>query len=89
MALKAELGESGRSLWDDWSASCADKFSDRDQHKTWQSFRRDGVRIGTLFHLAQEYGWRSDYSSFNFNGARADARTESSDNPEIDLSCGV
>jgi hypothetical protein len=59
MALKTHLGESGRPLWDQWSASCAEKFNDRDQDKTWRSFRRDGISIGTLFHHAKQGGWQS------------------------------
>jgi hypothetical protein len=57
MALKAELSDGGRSLWDNWSATCGDKFNNRDQDKTWRSFRRNGIGIGTLFHHAQQYGW--------------------------------
>jgi hypothetical protein len=57
MALKDELGDSGRALWDNWSGKCAEKFNDRDQEKTWRSFRRNGVGIGTLFHHARQHGW--------------------------------
>jgi hypothetical protein len=57
MALKDELGDRGRSLWDSWSAKCSQKFNDRDQNKTWRSFRRNGIGIGTLFYHAQQYGW--------------------------------
>jgi hypothetical protein len=59
MALKSHLGESGRPLWDQWAVSCPEKFDDRDQDKTWRSFRRNGIGIGTLFHHAKQRGWRS------------------------------
>jgi hypothetical protein len=59
MALKAELGDHGRSIWDSWSATCPDKFKDCDQDKTWRSFRRNGIGIGTLFYHAQRHGWSS------------------------------
>ena len=57
MALKDELGDRGRAIWDQWAASCPEKFRDRDQDKTWRSFRRNGIGIGTLFHHAQQHGW--------------------------------
>jgi Primase C terminal 2 (PriCT-2)/RepB DNA-primase N-terminal domain len=57
MALKDELGDRGRAIWDHWSATCPDKFRDRDQDKTWRSFRRNGIGVGTLFYHAQQHGW--------------------------------
>src|SRR5262245_43105385 len=54
MALKEELGDSGRSIWDRWSEKCSTKFNDRDQSRTWRSFRRHGIGIGTLFHYAKQ-----------------------------------
>jgi hypothetical protein len=56
MALKDELGDAGRSLWDQWSRR-SDKFDERDQDKTWRSFRRHDIKIGTLFHYAKQNGW--------------------------------
>ena len=57
MALKDELGDNGRPIWDRWAATCPDKFKDRDQDRTWRSFRRNGIGIGTLFYHAQQHGW--------------------------------
>ena len=57
MALKDQLGDRGRAIWDSWSATCDKKFKDRDQEKTWRSFRRHGIGIGTLFYHAQRHGW--------------------------------
>jgi AAA domain/Primase C terminal 2 (PriCT-2)/RepB DNA-primase from phage plasmid len=57
MALKDELGDGGRSIWDNWSSTCREKFKDRDQERTWRSFRRNGIGIGTLFWHAQRHGW--------------------------------
>jgi len=56
MALKDELGDRGRALWDNWSAS-SNKFNAKDQEKTWRSFRRNGIGVGTLFYHAQLNGW--------------------------------
>jgi len=57
MALKEEFGDRGRSIWDNWAATCPEKFKDRDQNKAWRSFRRNGIGIGTLFHHAKQHGW--------------------------------
>jgi Protein of unknown function (DUF3987)/Primase C terminal 2 (PriCT-2)/RepB DNA-primase from phage plasmid len=59
MAIKDHLGEAGRQLWDDWSRQ-SDKYSERDQDRTWKSFRRNGISIGTLFYHAQQAGWRDE-----------------------------
>jgi Primase C terminal 2 (PriCT-2)/RepB DNA-primase from phage plasmid len=56
MALKDELGDSGRSIWDNWSSS-SNKFNVKDQEKTWRSLKRNGIGIGTLFYFAQRHGW--------------------------------
>jgi len=79
MALKDELGDGGRSLWDNWSASCREKFKDRDQDKAWRSFKRNGITIGTLFHYAQRNGWsppRNDPTWSRERGNGAGARNE-------------
>jgi hypothetical protein len=60
MALKAEFGEEGRGLWDDWSRSSA-KFDARDQELKWRSFRREGVGGNSIFHMAQSCGWRNEH----------------------------
>ncbi len=56
MALKDEMGEAGRPIWDAWSQR-SNKFNGRDQEKTWRSLRRHGIGIGTLFHHAKQAGW--------------------------------
>ncbi len=59
MALRLEYGESGRHLWDAWSATASSKFNAADQEKTWRSFkRRSGVTMGTIYHLAKCGGFR-------------------------------
>lgn len=47
----------GFDLWREWSSGCPDKFSEHDVEVRWQSFKRSGITIGTLFHLAQAAGW--------------------------------
>lgn len=59
MALHAEYngGEEGFDLWSDWSRQ-SEKFNDRNQRQIWKSFRRSGITIGTLFKIAQSYGYK-------------------------------
>ena len=59
MAIKDHFGDSGRSLWDDWSRQ-SDKYNERDQDRTWKSFKRNGIGIGTLIYHAQQTGWRDE-----------------------------
>jgi hypothetical protein len=67
MALKAELGESGRPLWDGWLASCPG-LNERNRDRTWRSFRRNGIGIATLFWHAQQRGWSPPRSRGNGAG---------------------
>jgi len=59
MALMAELGDSGYSLWICWSQT-GQTYNERDAQAVWRSFKAGGVRIGTLFHIAQQHGYRLD-----------------------------
>ena len=59
MAIKQHFGDSGRSLWDDWSRR-SDKYDERDQERTWRSFKRDDITIATVFHYAKLAGWRDE-----------------------------
>ena len=59
MAIKDYLGDAGRHLWDDWSQQ-SDKYNERDQGRTWKSFKRNGISISTLFYHAQQAGWRDE-----------------------------
>src|SRR5262249_19342895 len=54
----AHYGDAGRSLWDEWSLTAKDKYDERDQDKTWGSFKGSGICIGTLFHYAKHGGWQ-------------------------------
>ena len=81
MALKDRFGDAGRLLWDDWSRK-SDKYDERDQEKNWRSFgRRPGITIATLFHHAQQRGWRGN-SRPHFNGSdqQQSAKAAASDN---------
>lgn len=60
MAVKAELGEPGFVVWDDWSQQ-ADNYDAHDARDVWKSIKSGGkVTGGTLFHEAKANGWRDD-----------------------------
>ena len=59
MAIKSELDESGFDMWDRWSRE-AENYRSRDALNTWKSFRRNGITIGSLFHEAQQRGYRHE-----------------------------
>jgi hypothetical protein len=56
MAVRAALGDSGFSLFDEWSARGA-KYKSGETSEKWASFTGGGVGAGTLFHHAREAGW--------------------------------
>jgi putative DNA primase/helicase len=56
MAVKAELGDSGFDLWDDWSRT-GDGYNERDARAVWRSFKGDGITIATLFSEAIANGY--------------------------------
>ena len=57
MAVKAELGEAGFAVWDEWS-SAGETYRARDALATWRSVsERGGVGVGTLFELAKARGF--------------------------------
>ena len=61
MALKSELGDGGFNLWDSWSRQ-SDRYKAADARAVWRSIkgRYNGVSIGSLYHLAKEYGWAGE-----------------------------
>lgn len=57
MALHS-LGDSLLTEWDNWSRQ-SQKYTPGCCEKKWKSFKRQGVAIGTLGHMAKQDGWRS------------------------------
>lgn len=55
MALR-ELGEVGRGLWLDWSAT-SEKFDPLDAARTWESFEPNETSYPAVFAEAQRRGW--------------------------------
>jgi putative DNA primase/helicase len=59
MAIKSGFGDSGFSLFDEWSQAGVN-YDPKAVISVWRSFKSGSVTIGTLFHLAAENGWRSN-----------------------------
>lgn len=72
MALHSELGESGFPLWDDWS-STADNYKEQDARDVWRSFKPGAIGIGTLFHHAQQQGWKQPKNGTRLNHMQDEA----------------
>lgn len=78
MALHAELGNEGFALWDAWS-SRSDKYPGSEGLRGhWRSFKPGAVKIGTLFHLAKQAGWKPPRPARKPAAVPAAARAEGS-----------
>lgn len=57
-ALHTAFGAQGKDLWHSWSANGSLYEGDRNIDTHWKSFgKKEGVTLGTLFHLAKQGGW--------------------------------
>src|SRR5438093_6914380 len=57
MAVKAELGEDGFDIWDQWSQQ-DESYSERDAREMWRSIDANGkVTGGTLYYEAKRHGF--------------------------------
>ncbi len=61
MALHS-VSDSLLSDWDNWSRRST-KYKLGECQKKWETFRRSGVKIGTLGHMAKLDGWRSPFDN--------------------------
>lgn len=58
MAIKAEFGQGGFAIFDDWSKQAGAKYSTTDTRDTWKSIKpTGGITIATLIHEAQQFGF--------------------------------
>ena len=58
MSLKSGLGDSGKSIWIEWS-STASNYKERDALAVWRSCKpHGGITIASLFHHALQAGWK-------------------------------
>jgi hypothetical protein len=58
-ALKHRFGEAGLPLFDEWSASAADKYPGAEEiERRWNGLVPNGqIGIGSIFYLARQQGW--------------------------------
>ena len=59
MALKDGLQEQGYQIWLDWSKKGSKFTSEQECEQKWRSFKKSGVKINTLFGMAQRAGWQN------------------------------
>lgn len=57
MALENGLGQAGKAIWEDWSAT-SEKYNPRVIEEKWRSFRGNGVTMASIFQMANATGWR-------------------------------
>lgn len=57
MALKSEMGQAGYSIWHQWSSTGKKYKNEKDVRHHWDSFKRSGVGIGTLYGMAKDSGF--------------------------------
>ena len=62
MALHSLSEDTLLKEWDDWS-KFSSKYKVGECEKKWKSFKRQGVAIGTLAHMAKQDGWTSPFKS--------------------------
>lgn len=64
-AIKHEFGESGFSVWDDWSQGWQ-KYKAAQARSSWRSAKPAGVKktvtLGSLVHLAKSKGYQKDHT---------------------------
>ena len=51
-----KLGPEGLTIWDEWSRGSS-KYQDGACEAKWRTFTEDGVKLGSLFHWAEQAGW--------------------------------
>jgi hypothetical protein len=59
MALKDGLQEQGYQIWLEWSQQGSKFISEQECETKWRSFKKSGVKINTLFGMAQRAGWQN------------------------------
>lgn len=56
------IGARGFGLWDAWSQSSG-KYDAQAQGRKWRSFKPGAFNIESIFHMAQEAGWKNPLSA--------------------------
>lgn len=86
-ALKSELGEAGRSLWDEWRAGRGDDEA-KDVWRSIKPHRTNGITIKTLFYLAIQNGWKpsNDHKETDLSSLREQAQQEAAESERLQQS---
>lgn len=58
MSLKNELGDVGMDIWDNWSKGGMKYVNRKEIQYHWNTFNSDGIKIGSLYALAKERGYK-------------------------------
>lgn len=96
--VREDGGNIGLMIWNAWSSTCAEKYSLADINTRWKSFGkpgRGGITIGTLYHLAEQHGWKglaapaapgsANGHALNGHAFPIMAQPEGNDSPLIEL----
>ena len=62
MALKDHYGPSGFEAWEHWLSSSpneSNKSKLAERRSRWTGFKGHGLTVGSVFHLAKAFGWKS------------------------------
>ncbi len=74
MACKAELGEGGFDVWNEWSQA-DESYREPDAKAVWRSILATGkLKAGTLFHEAARRGWKDESGQRQPTAAELEAR---------------
>ncbi|MDE2233706.1 MAG: PriCT-2 domain-containing protein [Patescibacteria group bacterium] len=60
MALKDKFGDGGFDIWDGWS-SRNEKYIASEMRYKWNTFKNEGVTLGSLYEEAKSHGWQEEY----------------------------
>jgi hypothetical protein len=82
MALHS-VSDSLLADWDNWSQQST-KYSPGCCEKKWKSFKRQGVAIGTLGHMAKQDGWRNPFDN-NSPDSRKSVTSRDKSEPKLDI----
>lgn len=56
MSLHSTYGDEALPLWNEWSAQSS-KYSESSNLAAWRSFKKGGIGLGTLVHIARIHGY--------------------------------
>lgn len=74
-ALKTECGDPAFDLFDTWSAQAA-SYKPASVKSTWRSVKPGHISIGSLYHMAEQHGWRGERAESKPATPKRDYRAE-------------